>query len=195
MNALLYNLEETLAKARRFNENIEGAEQMVKAASDRKDAIDTYLWDASQNTYADYNLVSEMVSPTLSLAMVYPLYFKVASPQQAEAVSRTLKTQFLKPGGLVTSLVKNKQQWDSPNGWPPHQWLAVRGLQTYGFNDLAEEISTRWLHLNDRVYKRTGKMLEKYNVIDTTLVAGGGEYPTQDGFGWTNGVYLDLNKD
>jgi len=37
-------------------------------------------------------------------------------------------------------------------------------------------------------------MLEKYNVIDTTLVAGGGEYPTQDGFGWTNGVYLDLKN-
>ncbi|RXG18111.1 alpha,alpha-trehalase [Leeuwenhoekiella aestuarii] len=195
LNALLYNLEETLAKARRFNDNTEGAEQMVKAASDRKDAIDAYLWDASKNTYVDYNLASETVSPTLSLAMVYPLYFKVASPRQAEAVSKTLEAQFLKPGGLVTSLVDNKQQWDSPNGWPPHQWLAVRGLQTYGFNNLAEEISTRWLHLNDRVYKRTGKMLEKYNVIDTTLVAGGGEYPTQDGFGWTNGVYLDLKKD
>ena len=33
-------------------------------------------------------------------------------------------------------------------------------------------------------------MMEKYNVIDTTLKAGGGEYPNQDGFGWTNGVAL-----
>ena len=102
--------------------------------------------------------------------------------------------QFLKPGGLVTTLELNKQQWDSPNGWPPHQWLAVRGLESYGKNILAEKITSRWLNLNDQVYKRTGKMLEKYNVIDTTLVAGGGEYPTQDGFGWTNGVYLDLKK-
>jgi len=35
-------------------------------------------------------------------------------------------------------------------------------------------------------------MMEKYNIVDTTLQAGGGEYPNQDGFGWTNGVYRDL---
>ena len=35
-------------------------------------------------------------------------------------------------------------------------------------------------------------MMEKYNVMDTTTQAGGGEYPNQDGFGWTNGVYLKL---
>ena len=194
LNALMYNLEQTLANARRFAEDTKGAKALEAAAAARKDAIDAWLWDDSKATYVDYNLKTEAASPTLSLAMVYPLYFKVASPQQAEDVSKTLASQFLKPGGLVTSLVNNKQQWDSPNGWPPHQWLAVRGLQTYGINDLASDISERWLHLNESVYKRTGKMLEKYNVIDTTLVAGGGEYPTQDGFGWTNGVYLDLKN-
>ena len=35
-------------------------------------------------------------------------------------------------------------------------------------------------------------MMEKYDVMDTTRVAGGGEYPTQDGFGWTNGIVLAL---
>jgi alpha,alpha-trehalase len=35
-------------------------------------------------------------------------------------------------------------------------------------------------------------MLEKYNVQDMTLLSGGGEYPVQDGFGWTNGVLLRL---
>jgi alpha,alpha-trehalase len=34
--------------------------------------------------------------------------------------------------------------------------------------------------------------MEKYNVADTKLEAGGGEYPGQDGFGWTNGVFLKL---
>ena len=38
--------------------------------------------------------------------------------------------------------------------------------------------------------------MEKYNVMDTNLEAGGGEYPSQDGFGWTNGALLTLmNKD
>ena len=34
--------------------------------------------------------------------------------------------------------------------------------------------------------------MEKYNVEDASLEAGGGEYPGQDGFGWTNGVLLAL---
>ena len=37
----------------------------------------------------------------------------------------------------------------------------------------------------------TGKLLEKYDV-EERAPGGGGEYPTQDGFGWTNGVTLAL---
>jgi alpha,alpha-trehalase len=36
--------------------------------------------------------------------------------------------------------------------------------------------------------------MEKYNVYNTRLDAGGGEYPSQDGFGWTNGVFLALSQ-
>jgi alpha,alpha-trehalase len=35
-------------------------------------------------------------------------------------------------------------------------------------------------------------MMEKYDVVTIGEQAGGGEYPNQDGFGWTNGVYADL---
>jgi alpha,alpha-trehalase len=31
-------------------------------------------------------------------------------------------------------------------------------------------------------------LVEKYVVIATGREGGGGEYPNQDGFGWTNGV-------
>jgi alpha,alpha-trehalase len=59
---------------------------------------------------------------------------------------------------------------------------------------LANEIGKRWLALNEKVYQSTGKMMEKYNVEDLTLLSGGGEYPVQDGFGWTNGVYLAIKE-
>ena len=192
LNSLMYNLEVTLAKAREYADDKTGSDELKSAANRRKSAINTYLWDAENKVYKDYLFKENALSETLSLAMVYPLYFDVASPEQADAIAKELQKDFLKPGGLVTTLNDNGQQWDSPNGWPPHQWLAIRGLEKYGNNDLANSIKKRWLRLNDQVYKRTGKMLEKYNVTDTTLVAGGGEYPTQDGFGWTNGVYLDL---
>ncbi|MDX1544484.1 MAG: trehalase family glycosidase, partial [Christiangramia sp.] len=57
------------------------------------------------------------------------------------------------------------------------------------------QITSRWLELNKDVYQRTYKMLEKYNVEDLSKESGGGEYPTQDGFGWTNGVYQKLSSD
>ncbi|MEO6133056.1 MAG: trehalase family glycosidase, partial [Saprospiraceae bacterium] len=84
------------------------------------------------------------------------------------------------------------QQWDAPNGWAPLQWITYEGLKKYGADTLANEAAQRWLTLNENVFQRTGRMMEKYNVEDLSLDAGGGEYPVQDGFGWTNGVYLAL---
>ncbi|HLU05825.1 MAG TPA: trehalase family glycosidase, partial [Woeseiaceae bacterium] len=69
----------------------------------------------------------------------------------------------------------------------PLQWIAVTGLRRYGHDDLAETIARRWLEMVSDVYRNTGRLLEKYNVVTLTS-GGGGEYPTQDGFGWTNGV-------
>ena len=34
--------------------------------------------------------------------------------------------------------------------------------------------------------------MEKYDVVDINKPGGGGEYTLQDGFGWTNGVFLKL---
>ncbi len=85
------------------------------------------------------------------------------------------------------------QQWDAPNGWPPLQWLAIEGVRRYGRADLADNMRDRRIALNRRAYRVTGKMTEKYDIVDVNRPAGGGEYPTQDGFGWTNGVALALS--
>jgi alpha,alpha-trehalase len=65
-------------------------------------------------------------------------------------------------------------------------------LENYGQKTTAKDIAERWIKLNVQVYERTGKLMEKYNVENTELEAGGGEYSGQDGFGWTNGVLLKL---
>ena len=95
----------------------------------------------------------------------------------------------------MTTTIESGQQWDYPNGWAPLQWIGIKGIEHYGNSALAKDIADRWLKVNMKVYRNTGKMMEKYNVADTTLTAGGGEYPTQDGFGWTNGVALGLMAD
>jgi alpha,alpha-trehalase len=92
----------------------------------------------------------------------------------------------------VTTTIRSGQQWDAPNGWAPLEWMAIEGLRRYGAVALANTARDRWLALNRRTYRATGKMLEKYDVVDLSKRAGGGEYGVQDGFGWTNGVALAL---
>ena len=126
--------------------------------------------------------------------MYFLYFFNIADDEQAKQVATVIKEKMLRPGGVVTSLETTGQQWDAPNGWAPLQWMTIAGLENYGQQELAKDIAQRWIKLNTDVYERTGKLMEKYNVVDTKLEAGGGEYPGQDGFGWTNGVLLALIK-
>jgi alpha,alpha-trehalase len=68
-------------------------------------------------------------------------------------------------------------------------------MKNYGYLDDAKSLATKWMTLNERVFNTTGKLMEKYNVVDMSLEAGGGEYDVQDGFGWTNGVYIAMLED
>jgi alpha,alpha-trehalase len=189
LNALLYFMEQKLGRWCKENNN-----QYKKAAEQRKQIFDHFFWNPSEGFFFDYDWQQKQQLSTWSLAGVYPLFVGLASDAQAEAIVQKLKTRFLREGGLVTTLNETGQQWDSPNGWAPLQWIAVQGLSSYGHDELAKTIAERWLKLNESVYNRTGKMMEKYNVCDLSLEAGGGEYPLQDGFGWTNGVAVALKK-
>ena len=195
LNSLLYNLELTIARAAEIEGDSEKSENFKQKAEKRKTAILKYLWNEEEGFFMDYNFEAEQQTMRLSLAGVYPLFFEIADENQATAVSAMIEEVFLKPGGVVTTPYNTGQQWDAPNGWAPLQWITIKGLQNYNKTELGEEIQSRWLQLNKDVYNRTYKMLEKYNVEDLTKESGGGEYPTQDGFGWTNGVYQKLSSD
>lgn len=192
LNCLLYHLESTLADIYAFQGIDKMAEKYLKAADARKEAILKYCWNEEKQYFADYNYVNGKVSDKLTLAGSFPLYYNISDPIQALAQSKAINTKLLRPNGLLTTETTSGQQWDAPNGWAPLQWITIKGLENYKFNSLATDIKNRWMSVNHKVYENTGKMMEKYNVSDSTLVAGGGEYPTQDGFGWTNGVYLGL---
>ncbi|WP_420460110.1 alpha,alpha-trehalase TreF [Neolewinella sp.] len=189
LNALLYKLETLLAE---HTELIPEKEAWQQRADRRRVAINDYLWNESSGWYEDHNWSTGEFTGYLTLAGVYPLFVEAAPEDRAVAVARRLESEFLAPGGLRTSLQQTGQQWDAPNGWPPLQWMAYAGLRHYGIDDLATSIRSRWMTNNERVYENVDKLVEKYNVEDITLEAGGGEYPVQDGFGWSNGVYLRM---
>jgi len=190
LNAILYDLELTLSEAYGHSSFSEPSTYFLEKAEKRRKALIKNLWNDECKFFMDYDSESNKSTKAMSLAGVYPLYFKLATEEQAHHVHNHIVNNFLQAGGVVTSLHESGQQWDFPNGWPPLQYLTYVGLRNYGFDETAEELKKRWIATNDKIFKETGKMMEKYNVVDPDSPAGGGEYPNQDGFGWTNGIYL-----
>ncbi len=194
LNCLLYHLETTISKAYKLNEKFAEAGLFQTKAEQRKDAINQYFFDETDGWYYDYNISEKKLNNQKTIAGITPFFFNIPPYTYIDKAASLFKKEFLKDGGAVTTLINTEQQWDWPNGWAPLQWIAVKGLDNYGKNALAAELAHNWIYLNIKVYRNTGKLMEKYNVIDTHLTAGGGEYPSQDGFGWTNGVLLKMIK-
>ncbi|MDR6547509.1 alpha,alpha-trehalase [Chryseobacterium rhizosphaerae] len=194
LNCLLWHLETTLATSSALQNLKEKENYFTERAAKRRQMINKYFWDEKAKTYKDYHTKKNTKTPSEHIAALYPLFLGLADREQAEGVAGIIAEKFLYQGGLVTTTKKSGQQWDLPNAWAPYQWLGFKSMKNYGFNELAEKIKNNWCLNVERVYNNTGKLMEKYNALDTETIAGGGEYPNQDGFGWTNGVYLKLQQ-
>jgi alpha,alpha-trehalase len=196
LNSLLYFLETVLAQTKFIAHDNKASADYARKADRRRLAIDKYCWNKTLKYYTDFNFRTRKASDIVTPAGMYPFcvytkkldYMSLLARQAAEQV----KTKLLQPGGITASPYNTGQQWDAPNGWAPLEWMTIWGLDRCGQRELARDIAERWVKLNVEVYKRTGKLMEKYNVVDLNAEAGGGEYPGQDGFGWTNGVLLAL---
>ncbi|WP_338049333.1 alpha,alpha-trehalase TreF [Pantoea coffeiphila] len=188
LNAFLYKLEMAIARLSAARGDEATAERYQQLAYRRQEAVNHYLWDNDTGLYRDYNW-RDGEQATFSAAAVTPVYVGMASLDQANRTAKAVRDYLLAPGGLLSSMEQTGEQWDSPNGWAPLQWMAVKGFSIYGDENLAHEIASRWLRTVSSTYQQHHKMVEKYNVSgDAALLGAGGEYPLQDGFGWTNGV-------
>ena len=191
LNSLLWRLETGIAGRCAAAGDQACARRFDSLAQARKAAIDRWLWQPTAGRYADWDRRTRKATGILSAATLFPLFVGLADHSQADAVARLTEAQLLGQGGLRTSLIASGQQWDSPNGWAPLQWVAIDGLARTGHAALAREIARRWIGTVTVAFRETGKMLEKYDV-EQRKPGGGGEYPLQDGFGWTNGVTAAL---
>lgn len=193
LNSLMVGLELAIAAARRAAGDAGGSADFEARAARRRVAIDAHLWRDDLGHYVDLQWVSGQPRDRLSAATMVPLWLGLASPQQAAATARAVRAGLLARNGLLTTPLHTAQQWDAPNGWAPLQWMAVEGLRRYGEDAFARTIATRWMAAVEHGFARSGKLLEKYDVVDDRA-GGGGEYPTQDGFGWTNACYVALAR-
>ncbi len=191
LNSILHGLECAIADGLGRAGDAVGEARYHRKAGARKRAIVRHLWNEATGVFDDYDWTRQSQRGAITAATVYPLFFELADEVQAASIAGVCRRELLAPGGLLTTNITTSQQWDAPNGWAPLQWLAVRGFELYGHQDLAREIATRWSAMVGQVFAETGRFMEKYDVVHLAG-GGGGEYPMQDGFGWTNGVTARL---
>ena len=193
LNSLLYKTEKDMERISSLLGKNDEARQWKQRAADRAKKVPQYFWDAQKALYFDYEFQKSKRSTYEYATAFYPLWAGVASPDQARGVARNLSL-FEQPGGIVMSRSETKAQWDYPYGWAPVQLLAVEGLRKYGFNQEADRLSEKFLTMVIENFRRDGTIREKYNVVtrssETQVELG---YKVNIvGFGWTNGVFLEL---
>jgi alpha,alpha-trehalase len=191
LNSLLYRLEMTIARACQEVRRGECTKDMRARATARQKAMLVSMWDHSRGAFVDFDWRNGRRLGQVTAATAYPLFAGLASRAQAHRVAITIERSLLMPHGLATTTENTGQQWDAPNGWAPLQWIAIDGLRRNGEQGLAARIAQAWVAENVRVYCKTGKLVEKYDV-NHAGEGTGGEYPVQDGFGWTNAVLIRL---
>jgi alpha,alpha-trehalase len=152
------------------------------------------MWDDKTGYYYDYDFVNKRRSHLITAAGVYPLNVGMATQMQADKVINIVRETLQKPWGVVQSVRFTENfQWDWPNGWAPIQIRTVEALMRYGQSALAKRLILKWLALNVKVYKETGELWEKYDVVHGHIGVPD-RYPTAPGFAWTNATFLILRR-
>lgn len=190
LNSLIFGMEQNLAYFAKLLQN--GREEFWKsAAQHRKALINDLMWDEKLGAFCDYDFEKAQKTDFVSAAMFYPLFFKLATPEQAKRTVELLPKLEARYG--VTGS-ENREgllelQWDYPNGWACLQYMVIRGLFNYGYDKDAERIAKKYAEVVELNFDKTGNLWEKYNVVDGT-VSDSKEYETPTMMGWSAGVYL-----
>jgi len=194
LNSLLYKYERDMAHFATLLGRSSEAAQWNRRAAARKDAINKYLWDAKAGMFYDYDFVNQRPSTYSYITTFYPLWAGVASPAQAASL-RVHLPLMERAGGIAMSDFDSGTQWDLPFGWAPTTWVVIKGLAQYGLTADANRIATKFSGTILDNFLRDGTIREKYNVVSgsANVDVATGYKNNVVGFGWTNGVYLQMN--
>ena len=111
--------------------------------------INEALWDKENRYYSDAHRFTGKVSPVLSPASFMPLYVKIASEEQADAMRIVAETRF--EGKMPTVSFDNpaysNDYWRGPT-WLNVAYFAAKGLKNYGFA-IADTIKENILSMCD----------------------------------------------
>ncbi|MDW5265327.1 MULTISPECIES: trehalase family glycosidase [Acidobacteriaceae] len=194
LNSLLYKYERDMAHFATLLGRTAEAAAWERRAATRRDAINKYLWNPTAGMFYDYDFSTHQRSTYNYITAFYPLWAGLATPRQAATMDHHLSL-FEHTGGLAMSDNESGVQWDLPFGWAPTNWLAVKGLAQYGFTSDASRAASELSQTVLQNFLHDGTIREKYNVVSgsANVNVAAGYTSNAVGFGWTNGVYVQMS--
>ena len=149
------------------------SEKWQHVSDDIKDKINKELWDEETGTYYDKLLTTGKLTRVLTPLSFFPLFVGIPSAEQAKKMVKLLtdKTKLWTPAPLAS--ISQDHPAFSTDMWRGGVWLnlnyfIIKGLQDYGYNDIAEELREKTLTMVEKWYKKTGTIFEFYDPMDKT---------------------------
>lgn len=145
------------------------AKELSKEAADLSRLINRYMWDKHKKFYFDLTVDGKR-APVKTVAAYWTLIAHVASANQAKDLVAELKNpKTFGRRNAVPTLAADEPKYDPAGGywrgsvWAPTTTMVIRGLEAYGYSDMARKIALQHLNLVAEVYKNTGTIWENYS--------------------------------
>ncbi|KHN86621.1 Trehalase [Toxocara canis] len=180
------------------------SENYRKLAADLWKSIETVLWNESEGVWLDYDLSKQEHRRKFYPSNVFPLLTGRSTLHIADRILYYLRSSGALDfrGGIPSTLDDSShEQWDFPNGWAPSIHLFVESLRRSSHPslfDVAVQTADKFIRtVYNGLFNPVGEWppacWEKYDIrYDDGRPGVSGEYPVQQGFGWTNGAVLDM---
>ena len=168
INSYLVRQNRTLYKMARELEIPEEAENYSRNADDLRELINKMMWDERTGYYYDLDTAADKLVKTRTIASLFPLFAGVPDPDRA----RVIRDHVMSPEEFNTKMPLPSVARDDPrfekDCWRGPIWLntaymVVVGLERYGYNDEAAELSWKLVDGVYKTYQNTGKLVEFYD--------------------------------
>jgi glycogen debranching enzyme len=163
------------------------ARQFRKEADDTAALVNKLMWDPDKKFYFDLTLEGKR-APIKTVAGFWPLIAGVPTREQAECLVAQLRNpKTFARLHRVPTVAADEPDY-SPDGnywrgavWAPTDTMVIRGLERYGYSDLAREIAINHLTNMGQVFEKTGTVWENYAPDHVAP----GQPARQDFVGWS----------
>ena len=191
LNANLYIYETLFARYALLLGDSKAAGTWKARAEKRRGLINRYCL-GEDGVYYDYDFVNGRRSTVVSGAVFSLLYAGIPDAEQARILVKKALGRLEFEYGIAVcedEPYDYDYQWSYPNTWPPVVYLAIRGLDAYGYRQDARRIAEKYAAMVVKTFGETHNLWEKYNVREGNINVSN-EYDMPTMLGWSAGTFI-----